>query len=46
MVRLSRNSEKDPAMKTFYDDVAIALVSVSFCIVCVSMVVAVCSGVV
>ena len=45
MVRLNRNSEKDPAMKTFYDDVATGLVSVCFCIVCVSMVVAVCSGV-
>lgn len=33
-------------MKSFYDDVAIALVSACFCIVCLSMIVAVCSGVV
>lgn len=33
-------------MKTFYDDVTIALVGACFCIVCLSMFVAVCSGVV
>jgi hypothetical protein len=42
----SAETAKGFLMKTtFYDDVATALVSVCFCVVCVSMVVAVFSGV-
>ena len=37
MVRDSRNSPEDPAMKTFYDDVATALVTVTYAVATVSM---------
>ena len=44
MVRDSRNSPKDPAMKTFYDDVATALVTVTYAVATVSMFVVVLAG--